>query len=90
MPENYNKIYLKSNIKSLTSYVQTNTFRLVLVSSQYVLDSSIPFGKNSDFTIVTVGGNLYLKNVQTGYLPSLYTNLNNILIYEKHLNNALL
>jgi hypothetical protein len=71
----------KCNIKSLTSYVQTNTFRLVLVSSQYVLDSSIPFGKNSDFTIVTVGGNLYLKNVQTGYLPSLYINLNNILIY---------
>lgn len=64
----------KCNIKALTSYVQSNTFRLVLVSSGYVLDPSIPMGKNSDFTLVKVNGQLYLKNVQTGYLPSLYSN----------------
>lgn len=64
----------KCNIKLLTSYNQLNTFRLVLISSQYVLDPSIPIGKNSDFTIVKINNQLYLKNVQTGYLPSLYSN----------------
>ena len=64
----------KCNLKALTSYVQSNTFRLVLVSSEYVLDPAIPMGKNSDFTLVKVNNQLYLKNVQTGYLPSLYSN----------------
>jgi hypothetical protein len=66
----------KCNIKSLTSLntgSSSNTFRLVLVSSQYVLDPSIPIGKNSDFTLVKVNEQLYLKNVQTGFLPSLYS-----------------
>ena len=69
------------SIKSLTAYNQNNSYRLVLISSQYVLDPSIPFGKNSDFTIVQVGSQLYIKNVQTGYFPSLYSNQNNILVY---------
>ena len=64
----------KCDIKALTSYTQSNTYRLVLVSSQYVLDPSIPIGKNSDFTLVQVNNQLYLKNVQTDYLPSLYSN----------------
>lgn len=64
----------KCNIKALTSYTQSNTYRLVLVSSEYVLDPAIPIGKNSDFTLVQVNNQLYLKNVQTGYLPSLYSN----------------
>lgn len=64
----------KCNVKALTSYVQSNTFRLVLVSSQYALDPAIPMGKNSDFTLVKVNNQLYLRNVQTGYLPSLYSN----------------
>jgi hypothetical protein len=64
----------KCNIKSLTSYTHSNTYRLVLVSSQYVLDPSVPIGKNSDFTLVQVNKQLYLKNIQTGYLPSLYSN----------------
>ena len=71
----------KCSIKALTSYTQNNSYRLVLISSQYALDPSIPFGKNSDFTIVQVGSQLYLKNIQTGYLPSLYSNTNNILVY---------
>ena len=64
----------KCNIKALTSYTQSNTYRLVLVSSLYVLDKSIPIGKNSDFTLVKINNQLYLKNIQTGYLPSLYSN----------------
>ena len=64
----------KCDYKALTSYTQSNTYRLVLVSSQYVQDPSIPIGKNSDFTIVNVNNQMYLKNVQTGYLPSLYSN----------------
>lgn len=69
------------SIKSLTSFIQNNSYRLVLISSQYALDPSIPFGKNSDFTLVQIGGQIYLKNVQTGYLPSLYVNDANILVY---------
>ena len=71
----------KCNLKALTSYVQSNTFRLVLVSSEYVLDPSIPMGKNSDFTLVRVNNQLYLKNVQTGYLPSLYSNDMTLSVY---------
>jgi hypothetical protein len=71
----------KCSVKALTSYTQNNSYRLVLISSQYALDPSIPFGKNTDFTIVQVGSQLYLKNVQTGYLPSLYSNDSNILVY---------
>jgi hypothetical protein len=71
----------KCSAKALTSHNQNNSYRLVLVSSQYVLDPSIPFGKNSDFTLVQINGQTYLKNVQTGYLPSLYSNDSNILVY---------
>lgn len=77
----------KCDIKSLTAYTQNNAYRLVLISSQYALDPSIPFGKNSDFTLVQVNGQLYLKNIQTGYLPSLYSNENNILVYGDMLVN---
>jgi len=71
----------KCNLKALTSYVQSNTFRLVLVSYEYVLDTAIPIGKNSDFTLVKVNNQLYLKNVQTGYLPSLYSNDMGLSVY---------
>jgi hypothetical protein len=71
----------KCNIRALTSYNLSNTYRLVLVSSQYVLDQSIPIGKNSDFSLVKFNDQLYLKNVQTGYLPSLYSNDTNIPVY---------
>ena len=67
--------------KALTAYTQNNSYRLVLISSQYALDPSIPLGKNSDFTLVQIGGQIYLKNIQTGYLPSLYSNDSNILVY---------
>jgi len=71
----------KCSTKALTSHIQNRPYRLVLISSQYALDPSIPLGKNSDFTFVQVNGQTYLKNVQTGYLPSLYLNDSNILVY---------
>ena len=71
----------KCSIKALTSHIQNNSYRLVLISSQYVLDPSIPIGKNSDFTLVQINGQTYLKNIQTGYLPSLYFNDSNILVH---------
>jgi hypothetical protein len=73
----------KCNIKALTSEIETNSnsFRLVLVAAHYVLDSSIPIGKNSDFTLVKINNQLYLKNIQTGYLPSLYSNDSTISVY---------
>lgn len=78
----------KCSVKALTAYTQNNSYRLVLISSQYALDPSIPFGKNTDFTLVQVGSQLYLKNIQTGYLPSLYSNDSNILIYGDMLVNS--
>lgn len=78
----------KCSSKALTSYTQNNSYRLVLVSSQYALDPSIPFGKNSDFTLVQVNGQTYLKNIQTNYLPSLYSNDSNILVHGDMLINS--
>ena len=78
----------KCSSKALTSWNLNNSYRLVLISSQYVLDPSVPIGKNSDFTLVQVGGQTYLKNVQTGYLPSLYSNDSNILVYGDMLVNS--
>lgn len=69
------------SVKALTAHNMNNSYRLILVSSQYALDPSIPFGKNTDFTLVQVGGQVYLKNVQTGYFPSLYSSDANILVY---------
>lgn len=71
----------KCNNTALTNLNRSNTYRLVLVSSQYVLDSSIPIGKNSDFTIVKVNNQMYLKNIQTGYLPSLYSDNITVPVY---------
>ncbi len=69
------------NIKALTSNVKSNTFRLVLVSSKYVKDTSISIGKNSDWTLIKANNQIYLKNVQTGYLPCLYTNDSVLSVY---------
>jgi hypothetical protein len=71
----------KCKVQALTSYTKSNTYRLVLVSSQYVQDPAIPMGKNSDFTLVKVNNQMYLKNVQTGYLPSLYSNEMELPVY---------
>jgi hypothetical protein len=64
----------KCNNNALTNITKKNAFRLVLVSKDYVLDPQIPFGKNVDFTLVKVGEKIYLKNIQTGYMPKLFVN----------------
>lgn len=59
---------------TLSNESRINSYRLVLVSSQYALDPTVPFGKNTDFTIIMLNDKLYIKNVQTGYLPKLFVN----------------
>lgn len=64
----------KCSNNALTNVTKKNAFRLVLVSKDYVLDPNIPLGKNVDFTMVKIGEKYYLKNIQTGFMPKLYTN----------------
>ena len=59
--------------KELSTYVQNNTNRLVLLSDTYVNNSATHgIGKNSDFTLINVNNKFYLQNVQTGYYLYLY------------------
>jgi hypothetical protein len=70
-------IYVDNNKCSnatLSNITRLNSYRLVLIPSVYVLNPNVPFGKNVDFTLVKVYDKLYLKNVQTGYMPKLFTN----------------
>jgi len=64
----------KCSNNALTNITKKNSFRLVLVSKDYVLDPNIPFGKNVDFTMSKIGDKYYLKNIQTGFMPKLYKN----------------
>lgn len=68
-------------IKSLTTHNTNNSYRLVLISSTYVNDINIPFGKNCDFTLVNIDNKIYLKNIQTGFMPSLFLNDTMIDVY---------
>ena len=67
--------------KSLTTYNVSNSYRLVLIPLVYALEPVIPLGKSSDWTIIQLGSQYYLKNVQTGYLPSLYSDNSTIQVY---------
>jgi hypothetical protein len=58
----------------LSNVSRTNPYRLVLVSKTYVDNASNPMGKNVDFTMIKVGDKVYIKNIQTGYMPQLFTN----------------
>ena len=59
--------------KVLSTYVQSNPNRLVLLSDTYINNSSTyGIGKNSDFTIISINNKLFLQNVQTGYYLCLY------------------
>jgi hypothetical protein len=64
----------KCSNASLSNVSRTNAYRLVLISKTYALDPAVPFGKNVDFTIIKLGDKMYLKNIQTGYMPTLFTN----------------
>lgn len=69
------------NKKPLTTYTGTNSTRLVLISDSIVNDSNSVIGRNCDWTIKNFNNNLYLQNVQTKLMLSLYKNEENILIH---------
>lgn len=71
----------KCNLQPTTTSLSANTFRFVLVSEEIILDKNNDIGKNSDFTLVLVGDKYYLKNIQTGYMPSLFKNEQTYPIY---------
>jgi hypothetical protein len=64
-----------------------SSYRLVLVPAFYAINDALPFS-NIDFTLVKVDGLTYLKNINTGYLPKLYFNDNNIPIYGEMENDS--
>ena len=64
----------KCSNATLSNITRINSYRFVLITESYVLDPNIPFGKNVDFTLIKVGDKIYLKNIQTGYLPKLFVN----------------
>lgn len=68
--------------KSTSTNLKNNSYRFVLITAQYVLDPSIPIGKNSDFTLVKDDYNqYYLQNIQTGLILSLYENTGEFEVY---------
>lgn len=64
----------KCSNATLSNVSRTNAYRLVLIPKAYVLDPDIPLGKNVDFTLIKVGEKIYIKNIQTGYMPKLFVN----------------
>jgi hypothetical protein len=80
----------KCNIKNVTANAITNPYRLVLVSADYVLDPESKIGINSNFTLKLTGSDkMYLKNIQTEYMPSLYVNDKTYQLYGEILNNEI-
>jgi len=78
------KLYVDNkNCKSkiLTSNVQENSYRFVLVTEGYVKNPNISLGNNSTFTFIKVNGNYYLKNIETGLIPCLWKSNNMVDLY---------
>jgi hypothetical protein len=67
--------------KILTSNVQENSYRFVLVTEAYVKNQYIGLGNNSTFTLIKVNGNYYLKNIETGLIPCLWKSNNMVDLY---------
>ncbi len=78
----------KCKIKALSEQLASNSYRLVLVSEFYLNLADIELGKNSDFTLLKIGEKYYLKNVQTGLMPTLFKNQDLKYIYGEVNNNA--
>jgi hypothetical protein len=66
-----------------------NNFRFVLIPSIIATDESMIHGKNIDFTIVEQNGKTYLKNIQTGLIPKLYSNNTAKTLHGMMINNHL-
>ncbi len=83
----------KCSNKSLSEISRRNSFRFVLVPIDYVNNPNVKYGKNINFTIIKINDKLYLKNVDTGYLPQLYKNdfnqiiLSNLFKDETNINH---
>ncbi len=78
----------KCKINVITSQLSNNPYRLVLVSEYYLNLKNIELGKNSDFTLVKIGDKYFLKNIQTGYMPTLFKNQKVKNIYGEINNNS--
>jgi hypothetical protein len=80
---------VKCDNKSLSEVTRINSFRFVLVPIDYVNDTKVKYAKNINFTIIKIKDKLYLKNIDTGYLPQLYKNdLNQSIIANVPLENT--
>jgi len=84
------KMYIddkKCSNKRLSANSQMSKYRLVLISSTYVLDKNMLLGQNTDFTLVKLDDKIYLKNVNTGYMPTLFMDETTIPVYGNMNNN---
>ena len=79
----------KCQNKELSEISNKNSYRLVLVPIDYANDTTVSYAKNVNFTFIKINDKLYLKNIDTGYLPQLYKNdLNQTLIADISLDNT--
>ncbi len=78
----------KCDMEKTTTSLSTNSFRLVLIPEETALDTNSDIGKNTDFTLVKIADKYYLKNVKTGYMPSLLKNDKSYKIYGDIVNDA--
>lgn len=67
--------------KALSTVTRINSNRLVLIAADYIDDDAVGVGTNSDFTLINIDGKIYLKNIQTGYILTLYSNLSTINVH---------
>ena len=75
--------------KKLSITSQSSPYRLILISEKYANAPNLPFIDNLDFTLVNINNNLYIKNVATGYYPTLFKDNLDINVYGNMVNNEL-
>ena len=77
----------KCTNKKLSISSQSSPYRLILISETYATNPDLPFINNLDFTLVNINNNLYIKNVATGYYPTLFQDNLNIDVYGNMIND---
>ena len=78
----------KCSNKKLSVNSQLSPYRLVLIPEKYALDTTLPFINNINFTLVNVNNLLYLKNTNTNYFPSLFTDNSTINVTGNMINDS--
>jgi hypothetical protein len=73
--------------KKLGITSQYSPYRLILVPEIYAMATGFPFLANIDFTLLNVDNNLHIKNVATGYYPSLFQDNSSINVFGNMLND---